>query len=139
MTSLLTLGELNLLAELIKYAQRFFVRYNLAVMPSTMKFLMASIDDLSRWSTGQTDDLANFLNWLGNLLGNRGCNDFDLTPFVEKDEALEIIRKFHDWNKDPKEGAILLEHLSQPHIEDVGLFDYGVCAYLEARLKGQIP
>lgn len=47
--------------------------------------------------------LLQFLEDLGDIQGNAGCNDFDLKAFVpDIEERRAIMKAFHEYNGDPE-------------------------------------
>ena len=45
---------------------------------------------------------AKLLGMAADDFGNRCCNDFDLTGYVDPPVALELAREMHAWNGDPE-------------------------------------
>ena len=76
---------------------------------------------------------AHMLEIASERFSNHGCNDFDLSPFMDDAECLEFVKKFHEWNGDPE---VFAEDIASGRKNpSVWLGDDTIMAWLSTRLE----
>jgi len=70
---------------------------------------------------------SKMLELLSDILGKRGCNDFEFPESWSEDEVKSFVKDFHEWNGDPEEFS-----------EDrLYIQDYSVAGLLSEKLKNE--
>jgi hypothetical protein len=97
--------------------------------------LLVEVEGKNGFSTFEARLLIHFLDVLGDMLGNAGCNDFDLAPFVPRHEdRMKLIRKSHELNGDLEE----YDAFMSPDESGTYLADFCVVALLKHWIESNI-
>jgi hypothetical protein len=52
---------------------------------------------------GEHRALTDLVESASNQLSNNGCDDFDLSEYLDNDEVNAVVSQYHAWNGDPHE------------------------------------
>ncbi len=54
-------------------------------------------------SDGEKEIFLDLIERVTDDLGNKGCNDYDLSDHLDDVQINKLAREFHEWNGDPQE------------------------------------
>lgn len=81
-------------------------------------------------SEGEVKLVIHMLRAASEMLSNVGCNDFDLSPFLNKEEMTEFVKSAFIANGEEEE----FKYLNSKDLA-VALPDYWIASYLASKLE----